>query len=79
MNETFSLTLQQVDTINQSLIRASSIAQLLADCGSRRNGEPEPMDEDSVFVVMRILSEELEKIGNVMEAVGGEPSQCPTP
>ena len=74
MDKPISLNLEQVDIINQSLIRASSIAQLLADCGTRRKEESEFMDQESVFIVVRILSEELEKISEVLETAGGDSS-----
>ena len=74
MGKTFSLTLDQVDIINQSLERVAAISQLLADCGPRRKEVPESLGDDSAFVVMAILSEELEKIGDVLEAVGDAPN-----
>ena len=68
MNDTITLTLQQVDSITMNLNKASSISQLLISCGSDDGQKPEALDKDSVFVVMQILSEELATIEKVFEA-----------
>ena len=72
MNETFALTLQQVDAINLSLDKALAISQMVAECGANRRlapGEPPPA---SLFVVMQVVVEELGRIGDVMKGVERE-------
>ena len=70
MDDPHSLTLQQVDTINLSLSKALAVARMVADCGSA--ARPAPDDEPpaaSLFVVMQVIVEELEKIEEVMASL----------
>lgn len=70
MNETFSLSLQQVDTINLSLSKALAVARMVADCGTA--ARPAPDDDPpaaSLFVVMQVIVEELEKIEEAMQFI----------
>ncbi len=73
MNEKITLSIKQVDTVTLSLTRAHSLSQLLLLCGPEQR--PEPLDHESLFVVMQILSEELEKIEKVMEEAKGDPAR----
>ena len=75
MNNTCSLTLQQVDTINLSLEKALAVAQMVAECGDKRKpGEDEPTPA-SLFVVMQVVVEELERIGEVMRVANREDAE----
>lgn len=62
----FALTLEQVDTINLSLARALAIVQMLAECGSERRREPDEPTPASLFVVMQVIQDELERVQEVM-------------
>ncbi len=66
MNETFSLTLEQLDTVNLSLEKALAIAQLV---GRPVSDESPPA---SLFVVMQIVVEELERIVGIMKGLERE-------
>ncbi|MBF0611594.1 MAG: hypothetical protein HQL55_10770 [Magnetococcales bacterium] len=71
MNRPFSLTLQQVDTINLCLSKALAVAQMVADCGKiqeRKPGEDEPTPA-SLFVVMQVIADELKKIEELMQSL----------
>ena len=72
MNAPFSLTLEQVDTINLSLARAMAIVQMLAECGPDRRREPDEPSPASLFVVMQVVQDELELVQDVMEALRKE-------
>ena len=75
MNDTFSLTLQQMDVINLSLDKARAIAQMVAECGGKRKpGEDEPTPA-SLFVVMQVVVEELQQIAVVMQVVNREDAE----
>ncbi len=75
MNNTISLTLEQIDTINLSLEKALAVAQMVAECGGkRRPGEDEPTPA-SLFVVMQVVVEELQQIAEVMRVVNREESE----
>ena len=69
MNETFSLTLQQVDTINLSLDKALAIAQMVAECGSDRRPASDEPPPASLFVVMQVVVEELGRVGDIMKGL----------
>ncbi len=71
MNDTITLTIQQIDAITLSLNKASSIAQLLILCGPEQGQKPERPDHDSLFVVTQILADELEKVEKALEAARG--------
>ncbi|MEO5365376.1 MAG: hypothetical protein H7831_03280 [Magnetococcus sp. WYHC-3] len=66
MPHPFSLTLEQVDTINLSLARAMAIVQMLAECGPERRREPDEPTPASLFVVMQVVQDELERVQEVM-------------
>ena len=69
MNDTVSLTLEQIDTINLSLEKALAVAQMVAECGGKRQlGEDEPTPA-SLFVVMQVVVDELQQIAEVMRVV----------
>ncbi len=74
MNKPFSLTLQQVDTINLSLSKAMAVAQMVAECGGNRRLVPDEPPPASLFVVIQVVVEELGKVVAVMQAVDhGQP------
>ncbi|MBF0111045.1 MAG: hypothetical protein HQL76_17915 [Magnetococcales bacterium] len=66
MNHPYSLTLEQVDTINLSLARAMAIVQMLAECGPERRREADEPTPASLFVVMQVVQDELEQVQEVM-------------
>ena len=69
MNNTVSLTLEQIDSINLSLEKALAVAQMVAECGGKRKpGEDEPTPA-SLFVVMSVVVDELGQIADVMRVV----------
>lgn len=72
MDQPFSLSLEQVDTINLSLARALAIVQMVAECGPERRREPDEPSPASLFVVMQVVQDELEKAQEVMGALGRE-------
>ena len=72
MNDTFSLTLQQMDVINLSLDKARAIAQMVADCGRERKPSDDKPTPASLFVVVQVVAEEMEKISEIMQAVDRE-------
>ena len=72
MNKTFSLTLQQVDTINLSLAKAIAVAQMVAECGGKHRLVPDGPPPASLFVVMQVVVEELEKVVDVIKRVEQE-------
>ncbi|MBF0181917.1 MAG: hypothetical protein HQM03_18015 [Magnetococcales bacterium] len=72
MDYPFSLSLEQVDTINLSLARALAIVQMLAECGPERRREPDEPSPASLFVVMQVVQDELERVQEVMGALGRE-------
>ncbi|MGN7612238.1 hypothetical protein ACQZV8_09160 [Magnetococcales bacterium HHB-1] len=59
MDKAISLSFKQLDSINLSISKALSVSQVLIDCGSLGNGALEG--------VMRIVLEELKKIGSELE------------
>lgn len=67
MSEGFSMTLQQVDTINLSLAKAVAVAQMVAECGGNNRPVPDDPPPGSLFVVMQVVVEELEKITEIMD------------
>ena len=70
MSTPFTLTLEQADTINLSLAKAMAITQMVAECGGERStGQDEPTPA-SLFVVMQVVADELEKIEAVMKGMG---------
>jgi hypothetical protein len=68
MDENFSLTLQDVDIINLSLSKAIAVCQMVAECGGERRSSPDDPPPASLYVVMQVILEELEKIDEVMKA-----------
>ncbi|MBF0311627.1 MAG: hypothetical protein HQL56_19115 [Magnetococcales bacterium] len=73
MDAPHSLTLQQVDTINLSLSKALAVARMVAECGSAARPAPdEQPSAASLFVVMQVIVEELEKIEEVMVSLRRE-------
>ncbi|MBF0604538.1 MAG: hypothetical protein HQL07_12710 [Nitrospirae bacterium] len=73
MDDPRSLTLQQVDTINLSLSKALAVARMVAECGTA--ARPDPDDKPpaaSLFMVMQVIVEELEKIEEVMASLRRE-------
>ena len=74
MDQSFTITLQQVDTINLSLEKAMAIAQMVAECGNVRHQTPDHLPSASLFAVMQVVIDELEKIGAVMKVLEGEES-----
>ena len=75
MNDTVSLTLEQIDTINLSLEKALAVARMVAECGGKRKpGEDEPTPA-SLFVVMSVVVEELQQIAEVMRVVNREEAE----
>ena len=75
MNNTVSLTLEQIDTINLCLEKALAVAQMVAECGGKRQlGEDEPTPA-SLFVVMSVVVEELQQIAEVMRVVNREEAE----
>ena len=72
MNDTVSLTLEQIDTINLSLEKALAVARMVAECGGKRTpGEEEPTPA-SLYVVMSVVVEELQQIAEVMKGTKQE-------
>ena len=69
MNDTCSLTLQQMDVINLSLDKARAIAQMVADCGRERKPSDDKPTPASLFVVMQVVVDELQQIAEVMRVV----------
>lgn len=70
MDERYSLSLPQVDAINLSLSKALAVARMVAECGTA--SRPAPDDEPpaaSLFVVMQVIVEELEKIEEAMQTL----------
>ena len=72
MNETFSLTITQMDAVNLSLSKAMAVAQMVAECGGNRRQVPDEPPPASLFVVMQVVVEELGKIVAVMQAADHE-------
>ncbi|MBF0127615.1 MAG: hypothetical protein HQM02_10440 [Magnetococcales bacterium] len=70
MDQPFFLTLQQVDTINGSLDKAMAVAQMVAECGGERHSVPTNPSPPSLFMVMQVIVDELEKIEEVMKERG---------
>ena len=70
MNTPFTLTLEQVDTINLSLAKAMAITQMVAECGGERHPGQDELPHASLFVVMQVIEEELEKVVEMMTSIG---------
>ena len=71
MDQAFSLTLEQVDHINNCLAKAMAVTQMVGECGEARRpvpGDPPPV---SMYVVMQVVYEELEKVDKVMREISG--------
>ncbi len=68
------MTLQQVDTINLCLEKALAIAHMVAECGGDHRPASDESPSASLFVVMRVVIEELERIGEVMKGLEEEES-----
>jgi len=70
MNAPLSITLEQVDIINRSLERLMAIAQIMADCGPEKRPLPDAPATGSIFIVMLVMIEELEKIWEITTPLG---------
>ncbi|MBF0190259.1 MAG: hypothetical protein HQL99_03795 [Magnetococcales bacterium] len=71
MDRPFSLTLQQVDTVRLSLDKAMAVSRMVAECGSAARPDPDDTPPAaSLFMVMQVIFEELEKIEEVMASLG---------
>ncbi|NGZ28924.1 MAG: hypothetical protein G8345_18800 [Magnetococcales bacterium] len=70
MNETahHALTLQQVDVINLSLSKAMAVARVVAECSDKHRESPDDPPPASLYVVMLVVLDELEKIEEVMKS-----------
>lgn len=68
MDENFSLTLQQVDTINLSLSKAMAVARVVGECSDKKRTSPDDPPPASLYVVMLVVLDELEKIDEVMKS-----------
>ncbi|MEO5347890.1 MAG: hypothetical protein H7834_16150 [Magnetococcus sp. YQC-9] len=67
MDSKYSLTLQQVDTINLSLDKTMAVARMVAECGTAARPAQDDMPPiASLFMVMQVIVDELEKIEEVM-------------
>lgn len=69
MDQPFSLNLEQVDIINLSLSKALAIARMVGDCGRQREVTEDEPTPASLFVVMQVIADELEKIDEVMQSL----------
>ncbi|MBF0182104.1 MAG: hypothetical protein HQM03_18965 [Magnetococcales bacterium] len=74
MDSKFALTLQQVDTITLSLEKALAVARMVAECGTAARPDPDDMPPvASLFMVMQVIVDELEKIEEVVNSLRGAP------
>ncbi|GAB0056130.1 hypothetical protein SIID45300_00435 [Candidatus Magnetaquicoccaceae bacterium FCR-1] len=74
MDSTHSLSLQQVDTINLSLDKSLAVARMVAECGSAARPAPDDLPPvASLFMVMQVIVDELEKIEEVMSSLRSGP------
>ncbi|MBF0448828.1 MAG: hypothetical protein HQL67_11560 [Magnetococcales bacterium] len=73
MDNTVSLTMDQLDTINRSINKAMAVAQILANCGSGTRHEPEQPDATDLFLVMQVVLEEMEKVWEITKTLGDGP------
>ena len=70
MEPSLSLTLEQIDTIDQSLNKTMAMVRVLANCGPGKRPVPEPPEAVDVFLVMQVVLEELEKIREITRGLG---------
>jgi hypothetical protein len=73
MDNTVSLTLDQLDTINRSINKAMAVAQVLAHCGADKRSVPEPPDSTDIFLVMQVVLEEMDKVWEITRKLGNKP------
>ena len=70
MDSKVSLTLDQLDTINRSLNKATAIVQVMADCSSDQRHELGSTEAVNIFLVMQVVVEELDKIWAITKKLG---------
>ncbi|MBF0262200.1 MAG: hypothetical protein HQL97_10260 [Magnetococcales bacterium] len=71
MDNRHTLTLDQIDTIRLSLDKALAVARMVAECGSAARPDPDDLPPvASLFMVMQVLADELEKIEAVLDSLG---------
>ncbi|MBF0179948.1 MAG: hypothetical protein HQM03_18260 [Magnetococcales bacterium] len=73
MDNQHALTLQQIDTINLSLDKTLAVARMVAECGTAaRPAQEDTPPAASLFTVMQVIVDELEKIDEVMKSLAHE-------
>ena len=73
MDNTVSLTLGQLDTINRSINKAMAVAQVLAHCGADKRSVSESLDSTDVFLVMQVVLEDMDKVWEITKKLGSKP------
>ncbi|MBF0295596.1 MAG: hypothetical protein HQL96_10455 [Magnetococcales bacterium] len=76
MDNKHALTLHQIDTIRLSLEKALAVSRMVAECGTA--ARPDPDDTPpvaSLFTVMQVIVDELEKIEEVLDSCSGTGSR----
>ncbi|MBF0628548.1 MAG: hypothetical protein HQL91_10070 [Magnetococcales bacterium] len=69
MDNRHTLTLHQIDTIRLSLDKALAVARMVAECGTAARPDPDDMPPvASLFMVMQVIVDELEKIEEVLNS-----------
>ncbi|MBF0182373.1 MAG: hypothetical protein HQM03_20345 [Magnetococcales bacterium] len=69
MDNRHTLTLHQIDTIHLSLDKALAVARMVAECGTAARPDPDDTPPAaSLFVVMQVIVDELEKIEEVLDS-----------
>ncbi len=73
MKPAFPLTLDQVDAINQHLLKCKALAHVLGNCAPGEHSVAHhPPSSGDLFLIMLIMSEELEKIWEIIQGLGGK-------
>lgn len=79
MDNRHTLTLHQIDTIRLSLDKALAVSRMVAECGTA--ARPDMNDTPpaaSLFMVMQVIVDELEKIEEVLNACNRDSKSRPT-